>query len=121
VRRSIVTLLLSSLFVAAGLLVATSASACSCAGGTAHEQQGVVSPDSGAGGGLELTAGLEADLQPLGGTGVDPGPPAEPLPGAAGTEPAGSSVLPLVVAGAGVLALLLGAGLYVRRRHPLPR
>ena len=100
-RRSVVILLLSGLLVAAGLLVATPASACSCAGGTtqeffdgadavftarlvsreeprgtitssadpslhvfavetvfkgtAHRQQGVISPMSGASCGLELT------------------------------------------------------------------
>jgi Tissue inhibitor of metalloproteinase len=100
-RRTTVTLLLSGLLLAAGLLVATPASACSCVGGTpqeffdradavftarlvsreeprgrltssadpalhvfavdtvfkgtAHEQQGVVSPVSGATCGLELS------------------------------------------------------------------
>jgi hypothetical protein len=204
VRRTGVTLLLSGLLMAIGLVVAAPASACSCVGGTtqefldradavftgrlvsreepapmtssadpalhvfavdtvvkgtAREQQGVLSPVSGAtcglelvgegpfvvfatrstdlggepfatladdqyaaflcGGTAELTPALQADLIAL-----SP-PPASsegtPLPGSGGTvssgSPSGSGLPGPVIAVAGTLAVLLMAGLLLRRRR----
>ncbi len=126
--------------------------------GTAHREQGVLSPASGASCGLELVgdgpfvvfATRSADLgggDPLptladgqyaallcGGTGpATPGLLAEldalapaaatpaPLPGSAGTTPAGPGRVVPTVAGAGALALLgIGALLVLRRRRSSP-
>ena len=189
-RRIAAFLLLGALLSASGLVLATPASACSCAGipppaaafasadavftgrlisrevshpnwpmvssgdpalhvfavdevfkGAVHEEQGVVSADSGATCGLELagegpfvvyatesdgrfTAGLcdgatpataeeEAELRSLAGT-TATGADAAPLPGQAGTEGAG---LPTAAYAAGALVLVLAGAVLLRRRR----
>ncbi len=67
------------------------------------------------GGTAALTPALEAELAAL--AGPSAAPPADPLPGAAGTTTAGSNLLVPAVIGTGALALLLGGGLLLRRRQ----
>jgi hypothetical protein len=193
-RRIPASLLLGALLAAAGLIVAPSASACSCAGipsptaafssadavftgrlvsrevhhpnwpiigsgdpavhifavdevfkGAVHEEQGVVSADSGATCGLELTgegpfvvyatesdggyraglcdgvttvtAEIESELRAIAGTTTGGADPA-PLAGAAGTDAPGP---PKTAVAAAALVLVLGGALLLRRRRAAKR
>lgn len=124
--------------------------------GTAHREQGVVSPQSGASCGLELTGegpfivfgsrsghlggesfteltdgqyaaslcggttqatpALEAELAALASLPADPGITQDPLPGAAGIEPASSSRMIPALSGVGAVVVLTALALLLRRR-----
>lgn len=190
VRRTVLTLLLAGLVLAAGLFVASPVSACSCAGlpttasafesadavftgrlvsravqhpdwpvkssgdpalhvfavdevfkGVVHEQQGVVSADSGATCGLDLpgagpfvvfvtgsadrytaalcdgsgtlTPEIEAELRELAASSG----PVPPRPGASGTDFPGVPTAAYLAGGAAVLALAFAGWVFLRGRR----